>query len=466
MSEFKLVGDKYITQWNGSSINDGSEETPYAHPADAPSSSTNKIIIGSGYYNGVWTGYRRLIGDGKVVIDLNGGNFNGGSLGSYTNPTHENIKLLRCDNLCGLGTAQDFFINDSYLQFTFISTGYRLGGNFVRCIFEGYLTDNIVRVLVSSQNNGFSVNNCIFLSSIEFPWERLTQAYNHCYLPLGKTLTISSLPTTTQINNSMINGYVRYLGVDYELKKLYDGSVRPDANPAIPDLVDVYTTIYTSGNFAGDPKFIDIENKLVEPDSDLLKRSSTYGFIGGVKPARYIGVNSISSDVTIETARIDNTNPSNYIIESGENDGEVIITYKTDTITEVQAIFIDSLLAFDGSEVGGTVGNNNVPDIFPTSYIPLSTPGLKPNRLLYAFRTSQSIAKPTLESQWDNDSVSLGTTPGAWYIMEWNIKPTIHGSMGNYYGNGNPESIGIAGNGMNARWRQVKIRLTNLRSYV
>ena len=137
----------------------------------------------------------------------------------------------------------------------------------------------------------------------------------------------------------------------------------------------------------------------------------------------------------------------------------------SENISEVQKLFLDALLSFDGSEAGGTVGNNNVPDNFPASYSPLSQAGLTPNRLLYELRTSQSIAKPTIDSEWDNDNVALGTTVGAYYRQEWNTKPTIVTVLGVRYGNGNPESIGGTANGINARWAQAKIRLTNNRAF-
>ena len=132
---------------------------------------------------------------------------------------------------------------------------------------------------------------------------------------------------------------------------------------------------------------------------------------------------------------------------------------------EIQTLLLDALIECDPSFAGGTVQNNNVPDNFPSSYSPLAQAGLTPNRNVYELRTSRSIAKPTIDAEWDNDNVDLGTTVGSYYQQEWNTKPAILTVLGVKYGNGNPAGLGGTSNGINARWAQAKIRLTNNRAF-
>lgn len=462
MSEFKLTGDFYVSDWNGDPLNDGTNPTtPYAHPADVPVTAL-LIILGTGIYIGGWSNfvYKRMFGDGKVIIDALGGfgGFHRGATETYN--LSQGSKNLHLKNfspvvLNALGSSSRFhFYNSIFENCTFGP----LGSGTQR--FVGW--NNIFINCPSIFHSGLFL---IYNSIVENTSIATVFIFSYSFLSKNSTLFYSG--TSLNLNNNLINGKVNISGVEYELKFLSDGSPRPDANPLIPDLINVFPDVYTTGNnFAGDPKFIDVINTIVAPNSDLLKRSNITGFIGGVKPGKTIPVNSNDPDVSITTSQIDTSDPNAWLVDTGFNEGFITITYNVSpNITEIQPIYFDGLLSFDGSEAGGSVGNNNVPDIFPTSYSPLSQGGLKPNRLTYELRTSQSINMPTLESQWDNDSAALGTTPGQYYIQEWNTKPTIVTVAGVRYGNGNPESIGGVANGINVRWAQVKVRLTNNRAF-
>lgn len=445
MSEFKILpvgSGQYISQWNGNSLNDGSATNPKAHPADVSASATNINIIGPGYYTGGWTGAKFLRADGTVVIDMLGATFNPGNTAQ------------RVFDGC---IVKNFTPSGSY--WTAIDSVLEWLGNFLPFIN----TAVCVRVVIKSGDpcggiNYGMVNSLIFrtITSIPFSWQ-----FNY----VDNSVTIA-LSVNTGWQNNMINGLINISGTLYESKRLVDGSTRPDANPAYPDVITVFPNFYSQGNYSGNPKFIDVDNRIVESDSDLLKKQNANGFVGGVRSGKRIPVNSADSNVSITFTDINTTDPSNVIIQSPATEGQIDIIWKvSDNIAEIQRIFLDALLTFDGSQAGGSAGNNNVPDIFPTSYTPLSQAGLKPNRLLYRLRTSQSIAMPTTDAQWDNDNVALGTTPGDFYLQEWNTKPVIVTVLGVRYGNGNPESIGGTPNGINARWAHARIRLTNNRAF-
>jgi hypothetical protein len=184
-----------------------------------------------------------------------------------------------------------------------------------------------------------------------------------------------------------------------------------------------------------------------------------------VVAGRKIEKGNSDPDVTITTSQIDTTDPTVWTIQSGFDEGFINFVFKlSDNIVKVPKIFLDSILSFDASVPGGSATNNNVPDIFPNLFNPLSLSGLKPNRLTYNLRTSISISRPVSESQWDNDFASLSTIPGQYYVQEWNTIPQIGNVSGVTYGNGNPLFIGSVINDINARWCQIQVRLTNLRT--
>ena len=461
MSEFKIAGIGYVSQWNGNASNPGTDTSPKAHPSNAgmPGDFTNQIIIGPGYYIGSIPGgsaARRWTGDGEVIIDLNGGSIDTIPVNPrviFTNLTIKNGSVNALQS-SGYETVNLRLINGIIwkLRFTSLHTGFLLIGDvsnndpsgadsFIGCSFLG-----------SVFSNNLSVSNGTIVSS---------------FLAKGKSIILPNYTNRSNFRNNCLNGVIIVAGIQYELKLLFDGSARPDADPSVFDLASIWPDIYSfpRNNFSGDPKFIDEYNRIVSSDSVLLSRQDITT-IGSVKPGKSIPVNSSDSDVTITTTNIDTSNPTNWVIQSPETSGTIKILWKlSDNISEIQRLLLDALLSFDGSVAGGTVGNNNVPDIFPTAYTPLSQVGLKPNRLTYALRTSQSISKPLITAEWDNDNVTLGTTVGAFYIQEWNTKPTIVTALGVRYGNGNPESIGGVSNGINARWAEAEIRLTNNRSF-
>lgn len=475
MSEFKITGDFYASEWNGNSLNVGDANNPFAHPNDVVSTNI-RLILGSGIYKGIQNKNIRKHGDGLVVFDFeNGDNTHGPTIAqSFSDPANKNIIVKRCNSFRGNqhnGGGNTGWHVDCFFEINIWNGFYRNNDNLVRYIIKGYTESIVTKTTAFYPGNtmGNFLYNCIVLSDIDPGGDRGTSLiFQLNYVPKGVKVyyrSNSNILTNNAFLNTMLNGIINYDGVDYESKKLFDGSPRPDADPLVNDIISLYPNFYIQGGFSGDPKFIDLENKIVEPDSDLLKKSNGYGFIGGVKPGKSIKKDDSNPDLTITTSQIDTSNPSNWTIGAGYDEGYIFITFKlSDNLVQVPKIHMDALLAFDSSESGGSVGNNNVPDFFPTLYTPLSQSGLKPNRLTYGLRTSQRIAKPTSESHWDNDNIALGSDVARYYVQEWSDQPKIYDVLGVTYGGGNPESIGASGNAINARWCQVQIRLTNRRT--
>jgi hypothetical protein len=451
MSEFRLSGTHYCSEWNGSPSNDGTNpDTPYLHPNNGPTGYAFNYILGAGVYLGNILGAKKIFGDGKVIIDFQN-NIVGNTGQLLFNGVH--MKNL----LAPLGSTSSF----AQMQNCIIE-------NMPLCNFRsGDPNDCFGNVLVgdikhTNNHNLFTLNNSLIL--VDFDQNNTSvQRFSYNYLPSGKRFKFSGTNLAVVFENCL-NGLFNIGGTDYELKKLIDGSSRPDADPSIPDIITVFPNVYTQGNFAGNANILDAFNKVVSPNSDLLKRSNSNGFIGGVKAGRSIPVNTTEQNVFITTSQIDTSDPTNLKIGSGFDEGFIDIVLRlNDNVVEIPVLHYDGLLAFDSSQAGGTAGNNNVPDFFPTLFSPLSQVGLKPNRLTYGLRSSRSLSRPTSENQWDNDNLALGSDVARFYVQEWGTKPTITDVLGVTYGNGNPQSIGGSANTINARWIQVRIRLTNRR---
>lgn len=448
MSEFKItpIGTgQYISEWNGNSANDGTAANPKKHPNEVPASTANVNIIGPGVYKGLISGIKPLKADGKVIIDMLGNTFNPGNFGTVRlfdgcwvkNFTPASTYWHAIDCILewqgtflpllntGIGSLRNIYL-----------PGVAVGG------INGVIGNSIVMRQITNQLNGFIYN----------------------YIPKETTMTFFN---STAYQHNMVNGPINIGGTLYECKRLIDGTTRPDADPLLPDVIAAYPNFYVNGNYSGDPKFISFLDKIVEPSSDLLRKLNGNGFVGGVKPGKFIGKTTSGPDVEITTSQINTSDPSNWSIQAGNDEGFIYLTFKlSDNLVQVPIIHADSIFAFDGSQAGGSSSNNNVPDFFPTIYSPLSQAGLKPNRLTYGLRTSIQTIKPTSESQWDNDALSLSTDVGRYYVQEWGAQPQICNISGVTYGAGSPQfPTATVKNTINARWCQIQIRLTNKRTY-
>jgi hypothetical protein len=445
INEFKLTGAGYIAK-NGDSANAGTDPLlPKSSPSDAGMPSEN-IIVGSGYYRGGGIANRNFFGDGFVVFDFDGNNINQGT----ATGTQSNIFFKN-----GIGyTNRKTYNNCIFQNFlgSRLSLSYRV--TMINCIF---LPPTPYESLSSSFG---SIQNSIILETINS--NSISEGCTYSFLSRNKKIIIHS---SSGFANNCANGLLNFQGIDYELKFLADGTPRPDANPEIPDLAEVFPDTYTTrGNFAGDPKFLDLIGRIVEPDSDLLKRSNANGFIGGVKPGRITQArnnNDPNTDITLFNV-VEAGN--GYMVEPGQPWGKItIVTRESSSVVELGVKAPITPLNFDSAVTPGTALNNNVPDSWPLTD-PGGNPGKLPNRLTYLLRTSQRNQKPTQDSHWDNDAAAGGVA-GNYYVQEWFTKPTLTQLLGNTYGNAEPEGYGGTVNAINARWSEYTIYLRNDRNF-
>lgn len=420
MSQFRTTGTRYISQWGGDDLNVGTDPL---FPRKTIAAVTTSQILGTGYYTLGNLTSRTLIGDGKVVLYPTGGN-------SWT--------LVNINWRGGTSTGGEYTLTDCVVDGG-ISGIVGMRGAKTRNVFIGVLQ------LASVATNGFAFSNNIFAQDplSPLPTYITLGAKSYNFVARGARFRFSAADLALHVNN-MCNGLLQLttsLSTDwYEAKLLIDGSPRPDADPLFPDIVTVFPDFYTQGNFAGDAKMIDFVSKTVEPDSDLLKKQSANGYIGGVKPAKFVRFDDV--DWTISMVDIDTINPNFVKVVDGEPYGVIRFTGRvSDNLISSQRLFVRSPFLFDGDEAGGSALNNNASDSFTRSYGP-DVKGYLPNRLTTWVRSSRlSVADPDVDADWDNDDAVNPSIAGRYYLQEYGERLMHHIIATTVYGNADANAI-------------------------
>lgn len=437
---FKKEGTFYVSEWGGDSLNDGSAETPFAHPSDVTTSNV-WTVLGTGVYKNQASTSRRWQGDGNVKLIASP------ALTLHTNQ-FKNIHLIGASSTQQISTYYTECIIED-----FTSIGYGSSCLMHRCVIKGSFQIN-----GSPSNNVWNqIHNCIILCDLG---GSTNYQFQGNYLAKGCNFTIAAV---TDSYGNCINGTLtnRATGLVYEFKTYYDGVPRPDANPAYGDVLDIWPNITsTFQNFAcreEEVKFLDVNNKLVEPDSMLLSNAYMGHFIGAVKPAKFIPITDSNFQVTF--TRMDTTNPDSVVVSSGELDGTVRMTGKiSNSLVSSSLLVLRSILQFWKGATAGTSENNNVPDAVKTLGL-LASEIDKPRRLTYLMRTSQDAnanqASPV--AIWDNDSAP----EGEYLLFEANTIPAHIGSVYGTLGNGDPRATGGTESSFNFRSVDIIFMLDN-----
>lgn len=435
---FKITGNNYVSEWGGNSLNPGTPESPYASIVDAPNTANLITVIGTGIYKHAWpavTSGRQFLGDGKVEIDALGSNVS--CAGQFKN--------LKIKNGASLTIASSsVLIEDCIIE------NFSIGIANWSPVLKRNIFKNVPITTMSGQ-----IRNSILLDS--FGGTPAWMFYG-CYIPKGTIVTVSNAFNFASPTNNMINGLVSRAGILYECKLLADGSPRPDADPAYADFATLAPNFYTTQrNFAGDPKFLDLESKIVEPDSDLLKTTFDSLFVGAVRPGQLIRLDNPNFQFTY--TRINTSNPLAVQVAAGQTDGEIRITGKiSDTLVNSRYIGLRSIFEYFKGATGGTGENHDVPDAVKQLGL-LASEIDKPRRLTYWMRTSldPNANQASPASIWDND----GSGAGTWLLMEVNTEPRHVSGVGTIYGNGDPRGGGQVGSTFNFRSIDIRVVLDN-----
>lgn len=422
MSQFRFSAGHYIDAWGGNDSNPGT--SPLA-PRKTIANVTTLQLLGPGVYktlNGSTA--RNLKGDGKVIIY-------GVTVGGVTF-TADSIHFVNCNLNLPNCTFTDCVFENCVI-------GNRVSRS--RCVFIG-------NTEITSHSIATTWNNNIIAQDPLSPLPTLSTTGQKSYNFIAKGARFRFSPTDLNLHiDNLCNGLLQLTtspNTDwYEAKKLIDGSPRPDADPAIPDIIDVFPNFYTQGNFAGNAKMIDLVSRTVEPDSDLLKKQNANGFIGGARPAKFIRFDD--ADWTIQKIDINEINPNFLKVVDGEPFGIIRFTGRTsDTPISSQRLFFRSPVLFDADQPGGTEFNNNVPDSHTRSY-GTDTKGFLPNRLTCWVRSSLQLnPDPDTDADWDNDSGTRGSIVGRYYLQEWGQRLAHHIIAGDVYGNSDANAINAA----------------------
>ncbi|GHB44298.1 hypothetical protein [Mongoliitalea lutea] len=446
MSRFKISGNWYVSEWGGDNANAGTDPNlPKRTIANVP--NTNGIVvIGSGVYkeNNFGGATKTIIGDGTVIIDGLGGNLGLSNQSQWKNIWFKNVQNLGHSAANG-GNENNIYENVSL---------HNSPGNLFFSYRSIFLPSTIKLATLSSTQ----LYNCIVLEQIIMPSVN-NNTWSGSFISKNVIWNVS--PTETFFNVALfshgcVNGIISRNGLNYEAKRLFDGSNRPDADPNILDIIDVYPNFYNNGNFACvDPEFLDLHNKIVKPTSPLLRRSANGFFIGGVRAGKIIEL----TDPNFQFAytRIDTTNPNSVSVQSGQLDGEIRITGRiSDSVVSSRLLVLKTLLNFLRTQTAPTAENNNVPDAVKQLGL-LATEIDRPRRLTYWMRTSldPNANQGSPIEIWDND----GGPAGAWLLMEVNTEPRKVFANGLILGNGDPRGGGQIGSAFNFRSIDLRIVL-------
>jgi hypothetical protein len=447
---FKNSGIYYISEWGGNDANAGTDPLLPRATLTALPGVSGTVVIGAGVYKGSVGGglVRTLQGDGGMVI-LDG---LGGNISVSNTSIFRNLWLRNFASVSHGAAAPGSY--DNIYENIVITAAPGNSPFFYRSIFLPHATPT-----TSPAFQGYW--NCIILNGINS-----TSSLNHRIVAsyVAKNITVPFTPGHTfpasTFDNNCFNGKISISGIVYELKQLFDGSARPDADPGILDLVTVFPAVYTRGNFACvDPEFLDLFSKVVKPTSPLLKRSSDGYFIGAVRPGKFIPITDPSFQVTF--TRMNTGNPDSAVVSAGQNDGTVRMTGKiSESLVSSRYLGVRSILQFWKGAAGGTSENNNVPDAVKLlGLLPAEID--RPRRLTYLMRTSldPNANQSSPDSIWDND----GATSGQYLLFEINTAPAHIGSPSGTRGNGDPRATGGVESPFNFRSVDIIFLLDNAR---
>lgn len=460
MSQFKKTGAFFCSTFGGSALNAGTALAPYAHPTTAPSSTTNRVVC-SGSFKGGWAGTRVIVADGPCVIDL---------LGSTVTMDTDKFSPE-----VGSNPERDFI---------HVKNGALTGASG----YKNVVLENVSQIHINANNGSFlaqrmiylpnsfnlitqvcsflSLQNSLVFENVLFSNISFSGRITRCYLDKDKYFEFQYLtvPTTAQWNSfgpiyCILNGRIVVNGVNYELKRLKDGTTRPDANPDYTDFLVIYPNVYTTGNYAGDMKFINILKRKVHPDSDVFHNAinfdTSFGWIGGVSIGRYVKPDDANFQYSY-SSNIDSSNPLSLKTAVGQPFGKIRITGKvSNNLITGMTIDFSSILKYDATILGGVPNNNNVPDA--SREMGLTLGDFRPRRFTFKARFSSSLTanQASPDSVWDNDQ-KVGA--GNWMLFEFNKALILNLKGGVHYGNADYRGF-VADSIVNFQFRSIDIEV-------
>jgi hypothetical protein len=341
-----------------------------------------KNVIGAGIYVGnlptLGTLTGSLFGDGKVIINLNGGTIN---------CLHNTYNFIEIRNGSWTG-SNSVVLPPGFINCTFKSiTGtYTAGSNsqrrfrgfnsvFISCNFATSFAGAAAGIIDNSIVINSSLTNFFTLKDSFVDFDSIVQGDNSTTFRdtfrNNNVRGIISLPITGGlfkqyaiqdqfVGTPQANGYA--VGVNW----LNESNLTADG----------YTGTVSGWNTAvatcinRDPRFNDVagEDFTLQSDSPHIRRASNgVDNIGGTKIARSV-LNTDNNGTTVlvqPTSQIDTSVPSSYILNVGETEGYIDYIFDLGGISPLDFIDLKAELKFDSDFAGGSIQNENVPDSEP-----------------------------------------------------------------------------------------------------
>lgn len=443
MSQFRQTGSFYISQWDGDDLNAGTDPTLPKKTIQGLGTGNlagSPAIVGTGVYKltSALTGSKYLVGEKLAIVDWNNTAIPIGS--RHTGMWYKNFASLGFNTVAESSTNNCIFDSTTNPTIVIRASSATTPSHFRNIFLQDWRQNG---------NSAWQQHNSIFIGKMNTVTAIGFAYFSNNFADKNSELVLNVTLAPTEIKDNLINCPIRVVGSAtlYEAKFLIDGSPRPDADGALPDISAVFANFYSQGNFAceeSDVKFIDIISRTVEAGSILLQKSNTIaGYIGGVKVGKKIDLDE--SGFTITKTGIDDSNPNFWKIATGQPFAKIRITGKvSDSLISAQTLDIRIPFNFDGDAVGGSANNNNVPDAW-NARTALDTKGELPNRLTFEVRSS-TLTNPgrDVSADWDNDNTNSPSIAGQYYLMEYG-QPMLHHIISAVaYGNADANAINAA----------------------
>jgi hypothetical protein len=269
----------------------------------------------------------------------------------------------------------------------------------------------------------------------------------------------------TQFLRNNFQGTIIVAGTPYELKKDKAGVDIPSrVLNGIADLAVLDATVYTRGNFAQDPEFVNLAKgdfwSVQSTSPNYIVANKNFVNIGNAKlqntiaKADDVAYFDIADGTDILLSGNDLIFDTSSVLFQG-----LIPSKKIDLgkVTVLENITATMLLAFNSDSAIGSANNTNVLQVIRTHATTSGgggDAGANPQRLTYKMRWTKNTAEPLVDADWDNQEY---LTAGDYGTFEVNAGAKVCAYGGNIYTSGDP-LFSITNNAfVVARWVQFEL---------
>jgi hypothetical protein len=246
----------------------------------------------------------------------------------------------------------------------------------------------------------------------------------------------------------------------YELKKDKYGVLIPARiGNGIADLSAIDANVYTRGNFAQNPLFLNISQQdffsVAALSPNLFADNTGGGNIGAVRFSVVIKATDPEFASPVSSSNI--ATVASSLVFSGTPPSGTIVSkpYQIAPIAQaVQLMDYAGLFEYDSLQTIGGAENKNVLQVI--AYL-AGTAGINPARLVREYRWTESDVEPVLDADYTNSGYIDGGHPaGTFFSFAKNTKPLVSTSL---IGNGEPTFSSASAGPIKVCWIQERITI-------